>query len=339
VKARSLKRDLAVAICGFGSIGRRHAANAARLGARVLVAAHTPGKADAMCRRLGYRNCNSAAEAIESADAVIVATPTDRHIALALVAARARKPIFIEKPLSVDRRGVARLIAESRGLVVEVGCQLRAHPALRILARELAAKRGGKLLAFRGCVGQRLDEWRPGTDYRTSYSADARRGGGALLDLIHEIDLVGWLCGPVERVAARLSSVSDLDLRAEDLANLLLECRGGAVGSLQLDMVSPVYRRSFEVVCARAVYEWDYAANVLVRRTPAGAKELWRASPGFERNDLFVAHLGHFFARARGGRAAPLCSLANGVAALDVALAAREAASANRWQRVRRKGQ
>lgn len=327
--------SLTVAVCGFGSIGRRHAANLARLGARVVVAAHTPRKAEAMCRQLGYRNVASQAEAIAVADAVIVATPTDTHVAVAMRAARARKAVFLEKPIAADRTGVAALVKASRGLVVEVGCQLRAHPALQLLARELARGRGGRLLAFRGCVGQRLDEWRPGTDYRRSYSADARRGGGALLDLIHEIDLVCWLCGPVERVAARLSKLSDLDMRAEDLANLLLECRGGAAGALQLDMLSPVYRRSLELVCERAVYEWDYVRGVLTRRTPRGSDELWRAPVDFERNELFLAHMRHFLARVRGGRLAPLCPLASGVTALEVALAAKLAARTRRWQSVK----
>lgn len=328
---------LTIAVCGFGSIGRRHAANVARLGAKVVVAAHSPVKAEALCRRLGYRNSPDLAEAISLADAVIVATPTDQHMVVAMRAARARKAIFLEKPIAATRVGVKELVDLSRGLVIEVGCQLRAHPALRTLARELGHGRGGRILAFRGCVGQRLDQWRPGVDYRQSYSADARRGGGALLDLIHEIDLVEWLCGPIERVAARMSQLSDLKLRAEDLANLLLECRDGAAGSLQLDMLSPVYRRSFEIVCARAVYEWDYVRGILARRTARGTTELWRAPKSFERNELFLSHMSHFLKRVSGKRLAPLCSLSSGVAALNVALAAKRAAATQRWQTVKQK--
>jgi predicted dehydrogenase len=325
-----------VAIFGFGSIGRRHAANAAQLGARVIVAARSPGKVTAECHRLGYRVAASSEEALALADAVIVATPTDAHLPVALRAAQLRKPLFLEKPLAASRAGVPALARAARGLVVEVGCQLRAHPALRLLQRRLAAGTDGRVLAFRGCVGQRLDQWRPGTDYRASYSADLRRGGGALFDLIHEIDLVLWLCGPVRRVAARLSTLSDLELKADDLANLLLECRTGACGSLQLDMLSPVYRRSFEVVCAKARYEWDYAEGVLRRFAPRGTRELWRAPRGFERNHLFLAHLRHFFARLRRPGLAAMCGLDQGIAALDVALAARDASRTHRWRELGR---
>jgi predicted dehydrogenase len=325
-----------VAIFGFGSIGRRHAANAARLGARVVVSARSPTKVAQACRLLGYRNAATVDEALELADAVVIATPTDAHMPLALRAARLRKPLFLEKPLAESRRGVPELARAARGLVVEVGCQLRAHPALRLLQRRLAAGGDGDVLTFRGCVGQRLDQWRPSTDYRSSYSADARRGGGALFDLIHEIDLALWLCGPVRRVAARLSQVSDLQMRADDLANLLLECRDGACGSLQLDMLSPVYRRSFDVVCTRARYEWDFAAGVLRRFSPRGTQELWRAGPGFERNELFLTHLRHFLARIRRPGLEALCGLDDGIAALDVALAAREASRVNRWRNIGR---
>jgi predicted dehydrogenase len=329
------KQPLTVAVFGFGSIGRRHAANAARLGARVVIAARSPAKVASQCRRLGYYNAATEAEALSLADAVIVATPTDAHVSLATRAARLRKAIFLEKPVAASRAGVPKLAAAAKGLVVEVGCQLRAHPALQLLAKRLASGVDGKVLAFRGCVGQRLDQWRPQADYRLSYSADARRGGGALFDLIHEIDLVMWLCGPVTGVAARLSTISDLRLRADDLANLLLECGNGACGSLQLDMLSPVYRRSFEVVCAKARYEWDYAAGVLRRFSSRGVQELWRAAPDFERNELFVAHMRHFLARIKQPKCAPLCGLDEGIAALDVALAARLAARTRRWCKVR----
>jgi predicted dehydrogenase len=332
MKRGARRSPTTVAVFGFGSIGRRHAANAARLGARVVISARSPGKVAGACRQFGYRNAASPEEAFALADAVIIATPTDAHMPLALRAARLRKPMFLEKPLAESRRGVSALSRAARGLAVEVGCQLRAHPALRLLHRRLATGADGAVLTFRGCVGQRLDQWRPGTNYRDSYSADARRGGGALLDLIHEIDLAIWLCGSMRRVVARLSQVSDLQMRADDLANLLLESRGGACGSLQLDMLSPVYRRSFEVVCARARYEWDYASGVLRRFSPRGVQELWRAPAGFERNDLFVEHLRHFLRRVRRPSLEAMCSLADGIAALDLALAARESSRLNRWR-------
>ena len=49
----------------------------------------------------------------------------------------------------------------------------------------------------------------------------------------------------------------------------------------------------------------------------------WQVYPpptGFERNDLFLAEMRHFLQVARG-EAEPLCSLADGIHALQLALA------------------
>jgi len=322
---------LTVAVCGFGSIGQRHAANIVALGARTIVVTRDPKRAARAARKLNARITADLDGALDTADAVIVATPTDEHIGFAMKAVRAGKALFLEKPVSSSRAGVGALERLATRLVVEVGCQLRAHPALRILKKRLASGADGKLLTFRGVVGQRLDTWRPGADYRRSYSADAARGGGALFDLVHEVDLARWLCGPIAGLSARLSKVSTLQMKAEDLANLLIECEGGACGSLQLDMLSPVYRRSFEVICEQAIYSFGYADGALVRSTARGSRTLYSQPPGFQRNDLFMTHMSHFLKRVRKPEIAPLCSLADGIACLDALLAARKSSRTGRW--------
>ena len=79
-------------------------------------------------------------------------------------------------------------------------------------------------------------------------------GGGALLDLIHELDLINWIIGPVKSVQANLSKVSDLEINAEDLVNLILVNENGSVGQVQMDMLSPVYRRQFEIVFKKGIF-------------------------------------------------------------------------------------
>jgi predicted dehydrogenase len=254
---------------------------------------------------------------------------------VALRAANLRKALFIEKPLSHSWEGVPELLRQSRGLVVEVGCQLRAHPLAQELKRQLEAGIGGRVLAFRGCVGQRLDQWRPRQDYRASYSAFAERGGGALFDLVHEIDLAYWFFGRIAGVSARLLKVSDLQIAADDLANLTLETAAGACGSLQMDMVSPCYRRSFEVICERAILRWDYLEGTLTQQTPHGGYEvLAQVSRDYPRNQAFVDHMRHFLGRLERSDTAPMCSLDDGSADLRIALSARAAAQSGMWTEI-----
>jgi predicted dehydrogenase len=119
----------------------------------------------------------------------------------------------------------------------------------------------GPLYTYRAIVGQRLDMWRLVSDYRKSYSANKDQGVGALLDLIHEFDLIHWLTGSIETVFGNMANVSDLEMDAEDLVNLTLVNKNGAVGQIQMDMVSPKYRRGLELVYRDAILYWDYVRH------------------------------------------------------------------------------
>jgi predicted dehydrogenase len=316
-----------VVVCGAGSIGTRHINNLLGLGASVSAWRSRSERGPELAEALGIPVHQDLDAAIANSDAVVVATATNRHMHVAAAAARAGKALFIEKPLSHDLEGIAEFqrLAENRRLVVEVGCQLRAHPSLLALKNRLASGSDGPIYAVRAAVGQRLDLWRPGTDYRECYSADSSKGGGALLDLIHEIDLALWLTGPIARVSAELAQVADLAIEAEDIACLTMATQDGALVQLEMDMVSPVYRRTLEVICRNAVYRWDDMGGDLLRADAHGSEVVIAVPRGFSRNDLFKAHMRHFLRRLDDASVEPLCALRDGVAALAVAVAARQA--------------
>jgi predicted dehydrogenase len=182
----------------------------------------------------------------------------------------------------------------------------------------------GKILTFRGAVGYRLDQWRPSTNYRNSYSADAERGGGAALDLIHEIDLTIWLAGSVKTVLADLRQISDHEMSAEDLANITVVLNSVGAGQLQLDMLSPVYRLNFEIVTERVLFRWDHLSGNVYRTDAEGEKFLAKSSDDFKRNDLFLAHMAHFIQRIGEPTIPAMCSFSDGVSALDVALSIKQ---------------
>lgn len=315
-----------VLVCGAGSIGRRHIANLKALGATPLLWRSRSELASQAALELEVDVDTDRTRLLARSDAVVVATAPDSHVALALEALEAGLPVFLEKPVAHDRTGVDALLALARetGLAVEIGCQLRHHPTLRELARRIDTGEDGPVLAFQACIGQRLDQWRPGTDHRTGFSADAARGGGALFELVHEIDAIRWIAGPIARVGATLRTLGDPCLKADDLANLTLELRGGAVGQIQLDMLSPAYRRHTEIICRDALWRWDYLTGELTRTDAQGVSSLVAKPPaGFERNDMFLAHMRHFLSRVTDPQLSASCSLPDGVAVLDVALAAR----------------
>src|SRR5262249_44881068 len=152
--------------------------------------------------------------------AVLVTAPTHLHVPLAREAAAHGCDLFIEKPLSHSWDGVEELRHEvrRRGLVTMVGCNMRFHPGPARVHELLRRGAIGRPLAARIFTGSYLPDWRPGTDYRKSYSASSERGGGVLLDCIHEIDLALWYFGPARLAAAVAAPAETIGLDVEGVA-------------------------------------------------------------------------------------------------------------------------
>jgi predicted dehydrogenase len=314
-----------VLVCGAGSIGRRHIANLLRLGAEVSVWRFRSELLDEIAHDFPVQVFAELPIAIAWAEAVVVAVATDQHVPIAKEVLKAGRALFIEKPLSHDWIGVEDLRRLVNGMIVEVGCQFRAHPNLIALALELAQSEHGKPLTYRLAMGHRLDAWRPAQDYQLGYSAESARGGGALFDLIHQIDIALWLFGPAMGVHAVLSKLSDLNINGDDVTNLLLTHKSGVTGHIQLDMASPVYRCEAEIMTSTVLFRWSNAEGRLRRQSSKEETIVDCVPDDFDRNDLFISHMKHWLNRMDDPMLLPLCAFEDGVAALKVALGARYA--------------
>jgi myo-inositol 2-dehydrogenase/D-chiro-inositol 1-dehydrogenase len=121
-------------------------------------------------------------------DGVLVAAPTDLHVALVERFAAAGVPVLCEKPCgptSGDARRAAHAAAGA-GTVLQVGYWRRFVPALAELRERIAAGELGAILAL-GCW--QWDGEPPPTQFRA-------RSGGILVDMgVHELDQIRWLTG------------------------------------------------------------------------------------------------------------------------------------------------
>ena len=135
--------SISVLVCGSGSIGSRHIQNLKTLGVNVSVWRSRPELLESVCKQYQINGFISLEQALTSTDAVVVASATDTHLEIALKAAMAGKPIYLEKPISHNLEGVENFkeIVKRQKLVVEVGCQLRTHPNLKYLAKEIKRER------------------------------------------------------------------------------------------------------------------------------------------------------------------------------------------------------
>jgi len=260
-------------VIGQGSIGRRHAAIVVALGHDATSYDPAPaGETPA-----GVETAASLEEALERADAAVIASPSSVHAAQARQAIDRGVPVLVEKPLTTDAARAAELewLARERGVLLAVAMNLRHHPGVRALRELLAQDAVGRVLRAAAWCGSWLPGWRPGTDYRTSYSASARLGGGVLLDVaIHELDYLLWLLGPAAAVTAVSRHVSSLGLDdVDDVAIIALELRSGAVAHVTVDYFDRSYHRGCRIVGGRATAHWSWERErVTVRGGEPGAE-------------------------------------------------------------------
>ena len=325
-----------ILIAGLGSIGRRHLATVRAVlpDARIVVL-RRPGQAlpaDAGPKTALVHDVEAALTA--GVDAAIVANPAPFHVATALPLALAGVPLLIEKPLADSPEGLAPLLdaCAEKNVPLQVGYCLRFDPSLRAMKDALEAGAIGRVLSLNAEVGQYLPDWRPGTDYRQGVSARAALGGGALLELSHEIDYARWLAGEVTAVAAAIGRLGDLEIDVEDSADLLLTFASGARATVHLDMLQRPATRTCRIVGSAGTLAWDGIRHQASLHRPD--TDGWEALPASAagRDDIFQSQFRHFLEAIRTGRP-PLIDGNDAARTLSVIAAARRSAAEQRTVR------
>jgi predicted dehydrogenase len=303
-----------VAVLGLGSIGSRHARNLLALGCEVI--GHDPGAP--LTGPEGVPRVDSVDAAFRDAHAVVVASPTSLHAEQVELALRAGLPTLVEKPLATtgaDAERVAGLVAAT-GVTCGVAMNLRFHRGILGLRRLVEGGILGRIRMAQVSVGFDLRQWRPGTDYRTSYSARAALGGGIVMDAIHELDYLTWLLGEAESVMGETSRMSDLEVDVEDSAVAAVRLRSGALATVDLNYLDVSYRRRCVLVGSDATASWDWVRGTIeVARAQA---EIEVIDVVCDVADTYVAEATQFVAFA-SGEEAPRTTAAEGLA--DVRLA------------------
>jgi predicted dehydrogenase len=188
----------------------------------------------------------------------------------------------------------------------------------------------GRPISVRAHWGEYLPGWHPWEDFRLSYSARAELGGGVTLTLSHPLDYLRWLLGDVLEVWAFSGSLGDLGVDVEDSAEIGMRFLSGTIGSVHLDYLQQPPQHYLELIGTEGTIHWNYAGGG-VRLFRSRNKE-WQTlsiQDDYQRNDMFLAEMRHFFDLIHGKQKS-MCSLTDGVRAMEIALAAKRSSEENR---------
>jgi len=245
---------LKVLIIGFGSIGKRHF--------EVLSAFNKITSIDVVSKQnLEDISSYFSLEGIKDLNIYeyfIVASETVKHFEqLKYICSQVEhKKILVEKPL-YDK--VYESIETTNQIFTAYN--LRFHPVLEKLSELLKYE---NVYYTNVICGQYLPTWRPGQDYRDSYSADIRQGGGVLRDLSHELDYITWLFGDIKKLDAINTKVSDLDINSDDIFTSIAISDRKVIINVSIDYISKTPMRRLIIHTQTSTIEADIVNNTII---------------------------------------------------------------------------
>ena len=187
----------------------------------------------------------------------------------------ARLPVLIEKPIADDLVGAEALVdsAERRGVPLLVGHHRRHDPIIQRAKEEIDSGRLGQIVSVHGMF------WLIKPDDYFDVAWRREKGAGPiLLNLIHDVDLLRYLCGEIVAVQAAQSN-RVRNYAVEETAVIILRFASGALGTVNVSDT------------IEAPWSWEFTAgeNPAYSHTPETCYQIGgrRASLALPQLDLW----------------------------------------------------
>ncbi|TWJ14009.1 Gfo/Idh/MocA family protein [Geobacter argillaceus] len=163
-------------------------------------------------------------------DGVVIATPNALHVPVGLACAERGVHMLVEKPIADTVEAAQTLVeaAERAGVELLVGHHRRYNPIIR-KARDIIQSGGiGRLTAVTGqCLMQKPENY-----FDMAWRRQAG-GGPVLINMIHDIDNLRFVCGEIATVQA-VSSNAVRGFAVEDTAAAIIGFANGALATLTI---------------------------------------------------------------------------------------------------------
>jgi predicted dehydrogenase len=326
-----------IAVVGAGQFGRKHIETVRAEPQCDLVAVADPAAPE----DLGVQVFADYAAMLDEVkpEGVIIATPNALHVPVGLACVERRVPMLVEKPIAETVEACRALVqaAERTKVPLLVGHHRRHNPIVE-KARELVQGGGiGRLTAVAALwLLQKPDDY-----YEVAWRREPG-GGPLLINCIHDVDDLRYICGEIAEVRA-LTSSAVRKFKVEDSAAVALRFANGALGTVTLSDTAAApwaweltsgeyafYPRQQENCYFFAGTEGSLAFPYLERWAYAGKKG-WYAPLSKERievksEDSQARQLRHF-CRVIRGEEAPRSSGADALRTLEVVEAIRRDAA------------
>ncbi|WP_072524753.1 Gfo/Idh/MocA family protein [Clostridium sp. Marseille-P3244] len=226
---------LKVCFIGIGSIARRHIRNLEAICTERGIGLQIDAvRRDGKCSSIKLiNNIYSKVEQVpDDYDVIFITNPTDQHLESLKIYHTKGRNFFIEKPVvSLRQLEDAESFITRDNVIYYVAAPLRYNAVIQWIKKNVDTS---NVISVRSISSSYLPAWRPGQDYRESYSAHKDMGGGVSIDLIHEWDYLTYLFGWPEKVQSLIGKKSNLEIDSDDYAIYIAEFND-KIAELHLD--------------------------------------------------------------------------------------------------------
>ena len=289
-------------VVGCGSVGKRHLNNLIKIGINKnnIYAIDTREDRLEEVKSIGISNVfNSLDEALKfDIYASIVCSPTSMHIEQSLKLLNNNINILMEKPLCSNLDGIDEVIKlkDAKNLTFMMAYVFRFSPMTIQVKQMLKDNEIGKILYARGEFSEYLPDWHPWEDYRHFYMAKKELGGGSILDQCHIMDLFHYLFGKFSSVYAYNTKISELEIQADDIAEMIIHFENNIVGSIHTDIFGRKHKKKFEIKGTEGNITWDfYDKKVTLYKSSTNREDVFN---NFDEdfNNCYIEELNTFIA-------------------------------------------
>jgi predicted dehydrogenase len=305
-------KSLRVGLIGLGRMGQNHLRVLSLL--KGVELAFIADADFAVAQRLGAQfdvpGVSDVNSVLDSADAVVICTPTVTHADYIRLAACKVRNIFVEKPLAdtlEEANAVARLVAE-HNINLQVGFIERFNPAVQSLKQVLDKSERVISIDFT----------------RTNKLSGRITDVDVVTDLmIHDIDLALYLNGPASSVAAHGFAHGNMI----DFASALITHQNGRFSRIQASRITEKKMRLIEATCVDMFVDCELLRKEIIinrqseiRQTEGQPYTISAVQEAIEvrPQEALLSELQAFVASCNGGASAGVPGVQDGLAAMKI---------------------
>jgi len=168
---------------------------------------------------------------------------------------------------------------------------MRFHPLMIKIKKMLKNKELGSIYNLQTEWSEYLPDWHPWENYKYTYAAQKKMGGGCNLTLSHELDSMYWLFGKIKKVKNfKINKYLRGDV--DTSSDFLVEFNNNIIGYSHIDFLGKPHIRKMYISGTKKKVFFNYYKNQIKIVNRSGDIKLIKVK--FKKNDMYLDEIKYF---------------------------------------------